>query len=93
MKRQIKGLSEIARDSRPEIPDGIFLVRVDGAQFRWHANKPFYVLRLAIIEPRALAGQPVTGRLYCTQKAMWKLGWFLRDFLYEPKMLVHEQVD
>jgi hypothetical protein len=93
MKRRVPGLSEIARDSRPEIPDGIFLVRIDGAQFRWHATKPFYVLRLAIIEPRALAGQSITGRLYCTQKAMWKLGWFLRDFLYDPELLAHEQVD
>jgi hypothetical protein len=93
MKRQVCGLAETARDSRPEIPDGIFLVRVDGAQFRWHANKPFYVLRLAIIEPRALAGQPIVSRLYCTQKAMWKLGWFLRDFLYDPELLAHEQVD
>ena len=39
MKRQVPGLAETARDSRPEIPDGIFLVRVDGAQFRWHATK------------------------------------------------------
>src|ERR1700687_400091 len=93
MKRQVRGLADTARDSRPEIPDGIFLVRVNGAQFRWHTNKPFYVLRLAIIEPRALAGLTVVGRLYCTQKAMWKLGWFLRDFLYDPELLAHEQVD
>jgi hypothetical protein len=93
MKRQINGISESARDSRPEIPDGIFLVRVDGAQFRWHATKPFYVLRLSVLEPRALIGQSIVGRLYCTQKAMWKLGWFLRDFLYDPELLAHEQVD
>ncbi len=93
MKRQVPGLAETARDSRPEIPDGIFLVRVDGAQFRWHAHKPFYILRLSVIEPRTLAGQPIVGRLYCTQKAMWKLGWFLRDFLYDPELLAHEQVD
>jgi hypothetical protein len=93
MKRQVLGLAETARDSNLKIPDGIFLVRVDGAQYRWHANKPFYVLRLAIIEPRVLAEQPIVGRLYCTQKAMWKLGWFLRDFLYDPELLAHEQVD
>jgi hypothetical protein len=93
MKRQVRGLAESARDSRPEIPDGIFLVRVDGAQFRWHATKPFYVLRLSVVEPHALTGQPIVGRLYCTQKAMWKLGWFLRDFLYDPELLAHEQVD
>ena len=93
MKRQVRGLAEIARNSRPEIPDGIFLVRVDGAQFRWHATKPFYVLRLFVLEPRALTGHPIVGRLYCTQKAMWKMGWFLRDFLYDPELLAHEQVD
>ena len=93
MNRKVPGLAETARDSRPEIRDGFFLVRVDGAQFRWHARKPFYVLRLWIIEPRTLAGRSIVGRLYCTQKAMWKLGWFLRDFLYDPELLAHEQVD
>ena len=93
MKRQVPGLAEAARDSHPEIPDGVFLVRVEGAQFRRHAHKPFYIVRLSIIEPLALAGQPIVGRLYCTEKAMWKLGWFLRDFLYDPELLAHEQVD
>jgi len=93
MKRQVPGIADATRDSRPEIPDGIFLVRVDGAQFRWHAQKPFYVLRLSILEPSNLAGHPIVGRLYCTQKAMWKLGWFLRDFLYDPELLAHEQID
>ena len=94
MNRKVPGLAETARDSRAEIPDGIFLVRVDAAQFRWHAHKPFYVLRLSILEPRALlVGQPIVGRLYCTRKAMWKLGWFLRDFLYDPELLAHDQVD
>jgi len=93
MKRQVPGLAATASDSRPEIPDGVFLVQVDGAQFRWHAHKPFYVLRLSVIEPRTLAGQSMVGRLYCTQKALWKLGWFLRDFLYDPELLAHEQLD
>ena len=79
--------------SRTAIPNGIFLVRVDRAQFRWHAQKPFYILRLSILEPSMFVGQPIVGRLYCTQKAMWKLGWFLRDFLYDPELLAHEQVD
>ena len=93
MKRRVPGLAETGRDSRPEIPDGIFLVRVDGAQFRWHAQKAFYVLRLSILEPNTLAGRSIIGRLYCTPKAMWKLGWFLRDFLYDPELFAHEQVD
>src|SRR6266566_5010196 len=65
MKRQVPGLAETARDSRPEIPDGIFLVRVAGAQFRWHAQKPFYVLRLSILEPGALTGRTIIGCRDC----------------------------
>jgi hypothetical protein len=93
MKRQVSGLAEIIHDSRPEIPDGAFLVRVDGAQFRWHAHKPFYILQLSVLEPGNLAGHSIVSRLYCTQKAMWKLAWFLRDFLYDPALLAHEQLD
>ncbi len=93
MKREVPGLAETARDSHPGIPDGVFLVRVASAQYCWHAQKPFYVLRLSILEPKALAGHSIVGRLYCTQKAMWKLGWFLRDFLYDPELLSHEQID
>ena len=39
MKRQVPGLSDTAHDSRPEVPDGVFLVRVDHAQHRWQAQK------------------------------------------------------
>ena len=93
MKRQVPGLSDTARDSRPEVPDGVFLVRVDGAQYRWQAQKRFYVLRLSILEPRAFAGRSIVSRLYCTPKAIWKLGWFLRDFLYDPELLSQDEVD
>jgi hypothetical protein len=93
MKRHVPGLSAVSRDLRPEVPDGVFLVRVDGAQYRWCTQKPFCVLRLSILEPKAWAGYPIVGRLYCTQKAMWKLGWFLRDFLYDPELLAHEEID
>lgn len=93
MKRQIPGLAETVRDSRPEIPDGVYLVQVGGVQYRWHANKPYYVVRFSILEPGSLAGQSMVGRLYCSPKAMWKLGWFLRDFLYDPELLARDQID
>ena len=93
MKRHVPGLSETARDSHSEVPDGIFLVRLDGAQHRWQAQKRFYLLRLSILEPKPFAGRSIASRLYCTPKAMWKLGWFLRDFLYDPELMAHEQVD
>jgi hypothetical protein len=93
MKRQVPGLSDTARDSRPEVPNGMFLVRVDDAQHRWEAQKRFYVLRLAILEPKAFAGRTIVSRLYSTPKAVWKLGWFLRDFLYDPELLSRDEVD
>jgi hypothetical protein len=93
MKRHVPGLSETARDSRSVVPDGLFLVRVDGAQNCWRAQKRFYVLRLSILEPKPFAGRSIVGRLYSTPKAMWKLGWFLRDFLYDPELLSQDEVD
>ena len=93
MKCHVPGLSETSRDSHVEVPDGIFLVRLDQAQHRWHPQKPFYVLRLSILEPEALAGRSIASRLYCTPKAMWKLGWFLRDFLYDPELLSRDELD
>jgi len=93
MKRQLPGLSETVGESQPMIPDGVFLVRVDHAQYRWQAQKPFYMLRLSVLEPKPFAGRPTVSRLYCTPKAMWKLGWFLRDFLYDPELLSQNQLD
>src|SRR5271167_586518 len=93
MKRHVPGLSLTARDSRSEVPDGMFLVRVDNAQHRRYSQKHFYMLRLSILEPQVFAGHTIVSRLYCTPKAMWKLGWFLRDFLYDPELLSQDEVD
>lgn len=93
MKRQLLGLSTAAVDSRAGLPDGIFLVRVESARHGWHAQKPFYCVRFLVIEPKQFAGVPLIGRLCCTPKAMWKLGWFLRDFLYDPELLSREELD
>jgi hypothetical protein len=93
MKRRIQGLSATLSNGQNDVPDGVFLVRVYRAQYRWHQQRPFYELRLTVLEPRELAGRVVSGRLYCTAKALWKLGWFLRDFLYDPELLSTEEVD
>ena len=91
MKRHVPGLHGEARGCK-EISDGVFLVRVDRVFYRWHPERPFYVLRLSILEPRA--SEPfVNGRLYCTPKALWKLRWFLRDFGYDPDLMGRDEVD
>jgi hypothetical protein len=35
------------------VPDGLFLVRVDRAQYRWHRQKPYYEIGFAC--PKAQA--------------------------------------
>jgi hypothetical protein len=93
VKRCLPELSETARDLDPETSDGVFLVRIDRARYCWHARKPSYELRLSIVEPLRFAGRSLVSRLDCTPKAMWKLGWFLRDFRYDPELLDRGEID
>ena len=93
MKRQVHGLHHLAASSPNNIPEGIYLVRVDRAQFGWYLRRPCYTLRLVVLDPGEFGGTVISGRLDCTPKALWKLGWFLRDFLYDPELLAHDEVD
>jgi hypothetical protein len=68
VKRRIQGLSKTVQPCPEAVPDGVFLVRVDRAQYRWHPAKPFYILRLSVLEPHELAGRVLSGRVYCTAK-------------------------
>jgi hypothetical protein len=92
MKRHIPGLHRENHKSE-DILEGVFLVRVDRAFYNWHPQRPCYVLRLSIVEPREHQGRTLTGRLYCTPKALWKLRWFLRDFGYDPDLMGRDEVD
>ena len=92
MKRQFPGLhAEASRAS--DVVEGVFLVRVDRAYYRWHPQKPFFVLSFVILEPKEFNARKISGRLYCTQKLLWKLNWFLRDFGYDPDLLGRDEVD
>ena len=93
MNRRIQGLHEADPSATSQIRDGLLLVRIEKVHYRWDARKPFYFLRFSILEPKELAGQPVTGRLYCTPRALWKLNWFLRDFGYDSELLGHDEID
>ncbi len=92
MKRRLPGLSQAALPIN-EVPDGLYLVRVERIQYRWDKQKPYYALRLAVLEPTQLAGASLSGRLYCTERALWKLSWFLRDFGYDPELLGRDELD
>lgn len=92
MKRHLPGLHQSAQGGT-EVPEGAYLASVRRANYRWHPEKPFYVVRLAVLEPHWCAGQTVSGRLYCTPRAFWKLAWFLRDFGYDAELLEQDQID
>ncbi len=93
MRRRFQGLHQADQSTACDIPDGLFLVRVQRAQYRWHAQKPFYLLRFVVIEPRSLEGNTFSGASYCSPKALWKLHWFLRDFGYDTELLGHDEVE
>ncbi len=93
MRRRIQGLHEADQSAPDKVRDGLLLVRVDRAQHRWDARKPFYLLRFSILEPKELSGHSVSARLYCTPKALWKLTWFLRDFGYDTELLGRDEID
>ena len=92
MKRRIPGLHQQAQNG-DDVLEGVFLVRVERASYRYHPQKPFFVLHFAILKPEELSGKAISGRLYCTAKALWKLNWFLRDFGYDAELLGQDQVD
>jgi hypothetical protein len=93
MRRQVTGLYAADRGAADPVPDGVFLVRVHRARFQRQAQKPYYNLSLAILEPSRFAGHVLLSRLYCTPKALWKLNWFLRDFGYDTELLGRDEVD
>ena len=93
MRRQIAGLHAADRCAADQIPDGLFLVRVLKVQFRRMAQKPYYTLTLAILEPSRFADHTISSRLFCNPRALWKLNWFLQDFGYDTELLGRDEVD
>jgi hypothetical protein len=86
MKRRVQGVGELARRD-DEVPDGVYLVQVRTVRYERNRAKPFYRIEFAVLEPVVSAG------FYRTPKALWKLGWFLRDFGYDPDQLDRDELD
>ena len=92
MKRHIPGLH--SRQQCGDSPlEGQFLVRVEWASYRWHPQKAFLQVRFIVLGPVSVERQSFSGRLYCTESALWKLNWFLRDFGYDMELLTQDQID
>jgi len=91
MKRQIPGLH--TESNADDFLEGLFLVRVNHVNYKWHPQKPCYVIRFVVLEPEEFRSRHISGRLYCTPKALWRLNWFLRDFGYDTDLLGRDEVD
>jgi hypothetical protein len=92
MRRHIPGLHS-KQDNCGNDLEGRFLVSVQRASYRWHPQKPFLALEFALLEPSSFHGRSFSGRIYCTERALWKLNWFLHDFGYDPDLLSRDQID
>ncbi len=92
MKRKIPGLCRESQNGA-DGPEGVFLVRVEQAIYKHHYLKPFYTVRFVILEPQSHAQREFSGRLYCSERALWKLNWFLRDFGYDEELLGRDEID
>ena len=92
MKRHIPGLHSRHQDDGYPL-EGLFLVRVEWASYRWHPQRAFLQLRFVVLEPQAFELRSFSGRLYSTERALWKLNWFLRDFGYDMDLLSQDQID
>ena len=75
------------------VPDHLFLVQVARAQYRWHQQKPYYALVFSVLEPTFLSSSRISGRLYCTSKALWKLNSFLHEFRYDAELLSRGEIN
>jgi len=92
MRRRFQGVGELARRD-DEVPHGVYLVQVRALRYERNRAKPFYRIEFNVLEPAPSAGRIISGRLYCTPKALWKLGWFLRDFGYDSDQLDRDELD
>jgi hypothetical protein len=92
MRRHFPGLHGYEVSSENSF-DGLFLTRVAQASYTWHAQKPFLALKFVVLAPANFPSQSFSARLYCTERALWKLNWFLRDFGYDMELLSRDQID
>jgi hypothetical protein len=91
MRTRIQGLSK-ASEPAPLV-EGLYLARVVRFELAGHAAKPCRAATFLILEPALHAGRHVRARLYCHDRALWKLQWFLKDFGYDPELLAAEVLD
>jgi hypothetical protein len=91
VRTHIQGLNQVSE--RKPLVEGQYRARVVKFEPAGHAAKPCRMATFLVLEPAAYAGRHVRTRLYCHDRALWKLRWFLSDFGYDPELLAAEELD
>ncbi len=91
MRTKIQGLSQATE--RNPLVEGSYRARVVRCGPAGHAAKPCLAATFLILEPAPYAGRYVRTRLYCHDRALWKLRWFLNDFNYDAELLAADELD
>jgi len=90
MQTKIQGLDQPKERKSLEGP---YLVRVVRFEPAGHAAKPCRSATFLVLDPVPYSGRYVRTRLYCHERALWKLRWFLRDFGYDQELMAAEELD
>ena len=91
MRIRIQGLNQPSE--RIPLVEGVYRARVVRFEPAGHAPNPCRAATFLILEPADYAGRHVRTRLYCHQRALWKLRWFLSDFRYDTELMAAEELD
>ena len=91
MRMRIQGLSQATE--RNPLLEGSYRARVVRFGSAGHPAKPCLAATFLILEPAPYAGRFVRTRLYCHERAIWKLRWFLNDFNYDAELLAADELD
>ena len=91
MRTKIQGLSQASE--RKPLVEGLYRARVVRFEPAGHVAKPCRTATFLILEPASYTGRYVRTRLYCHDRALWKLRWFLSDFGYDPGLMAAEELD
>jgi hypothetical protein len=92
MKRYLPGLN-LQPKTAGSASEEIYLVQVERARHRYHFQKPYFQISFIVLDPQPFSGKILTGRMYCTPRALWKLRWFLKDFGYDAELLQRDELD
>ncbi len=92
MRIKIHGLSQNINGRKPLV-EGLYRARVVRFEPAGHAPNPCRRVTFLVLEPAEYVGCHVRTRLYCHERALWKLRWFLSDFGYDRDLMAAEELD